>query len=314
MSTPIDSSPPDGFGLSPDEQAWTPPPPPPSSLTEETVISPDNPPYGLWAAFGVWAASLVLMVVVTSLVAAIYMGIYVAWRYGVADFARLQEVLRTEQSELIFASVLGIVPAHLLTLLVVWAVVTRFGRHPFWSTLGWSFSARMGLAASAGLSVVMLALGAFLTWSIGGDETDLDQIIASSMKARFATAFLATFTAPIVEEMVYRGVLYPALQRRVGAIWAIVGVSALFASVHLYQYKQNLGVIAVIGLLSVVLTCVRAYSGRLLPCFTIHFIFNGVQAVLLILQPYILPMIERGQQRPQQAAIFYRAARSLIFW
>jgi hypothetical protein len=42
----------------------------------------------------------------------------------------------------------------------------------------------------------------------------------------------------------------------------------------------------------VVLTIVRAYTHRLLPCIIIHLVFNGIQAVLLIAEPYaqkILP-------------------------
>jgi hypothetical protein len=44
--------------------------------------------------------------------------------------------------------------------------------------------------------------------------------------------------------------------------------------------------------LSIALTLVRAYTRRLLPCIIIHLVFNGIQAVLLIFEPYaqrILP-------------------------
>ncbi|MEJ7710306.1 MAG: CPBP family intramembrane glutamic endopeptidase [Pyrinomonadaceae bacterium] len=174
-------------------------------------------------------------------------------------------------------------------------VVTQYGRYSFWQTIGWSWSPGFGLRLSIGISFAMLIIGFMLAWLIGGGETQLDQLIASSMKARVATAVLATFTAPLVEEMVYRGVLFPAIQRATGAVWGVAAVSFLFALVHVVQYSNNLGVISVIVLLSIVLTSVRAFTGRLLPCFTIHLIFNAVQAALLLAEPFLRPLFEKAK-------------------
>jgi membrane protease YdiL (CAAX protease family) len=52
------------------------------------------------------------------------------------------------------------------------------------------------------------------------------------------------------------------------------------------QYYNNLGVIAVIAFLSISLTLVRARSGSLLPSYVMHLVFNGIQAVILIVQPF----------------------------
>ncbi|MGH9945152.1 MAG: lysostaphin resistance A-like protein, partial [Pyrinomonadaceae bacterium] len=86
-----------------------------------------------------------------------------------------------------------------------------------------------------------------------------------------------------VEEVVYRGLLFPTLQRSLNTTAAIAAVSVLFALVHVPQYWNNVGVIIAITLLSVTLTLVRARTGRLLPCFVIHLVFNGIQSVLILL-------------------------------
>jgi membrane protease YdiL (CAAX protease family) len=125
------------------------------------------------------------------------------------------------------------------------------------------------------------------TQFLGGKETALDQIINSSVKARFATAFLAFATAPLVEELIFRGVLYPALQRAIGMIGAVAIVTVLFAGIHVFQYYENLAVVAVITLLSLTLTLLRAYTRRLLPSFVLHLVFNGIQAAFLVLQPFV---------------------------
>jgi membrane protease YdiL (CAAX protease family) len=133
---------------------------------------------------------------------------------------------------------------------------------------------------------VLLIIGGLITWFFGGSETQLDQIINSSLKARFVIAFMAAVTGPFVEELIYRGVLYSALQKVLGMTKAVVIVSILFAGVHVLQYYKNLAVIAAITILSVSLTLVRARTGRLLPSYVIHLVFNGIQAVILVLQPF----------------------------
>jgi membrane protease YdiL (CAAX protease family) len=188
---------------------------------------------------------------------------------------------------LLFVSVLGVIPAHILTLVVAWLVVTRVGKYPFWKTLGWQLGdfPLKDILSCVGIAVGLLLLGILITWLYGGKKTDLEEMINSSYQTRFATAFLAAATAPLVEEIIYRGVLYSALQRTMGMIASVVVVSFLFAGVHVLQYKNNLSVILVITLLSLTLTIARAYTGRLLPAFIIHLVFNGIQSVMLVLSP-----------------------------
>ena len=93
--------------------------------------------------------------------------------------------------------------------------------------------------------------------------------------------------APIVEEVIYRGILFSAFQRTLGAVLAIIAVTLLFALVHVPQYYPSISTIALLLLLSLILTLVRAWTGNLLPCIILHTIFNGTQSLLLILEPYI---------------------------
>jgi SNF family Na+-dependent transporter len=75
-------------------------------------------------------------------------------------------------------------------------------------------------------------------------------------------------------------------------------VAAMFAGLHVYQYRQNIGAILSISLLSFVLTYIRASTGRLLPCFVIHLVFNGIQSCIIILEPYLRRIVEHWQPRP----------------
>jgi uncharacterized protein len=252
-------------------------------------INPDNPPWGMGSAVLVWLASVVAI----SLVPLIVVLAFSFYRNPTSPFEILQNLSADPIG--IFVSVAAIVPAHLLTLGIVWAVVTDFGNRSFRATLGWSWAPRFGFWNSAGLALVLLCIGMVLTRLFGGTETSLDKIIASSPAARYTLAFLAVATAPLIEELVYRGVLYPALQRQMGRVLAILSVSALFASVHVFQYIDNIGVIVAVSMLSLVLTYVRSVTGKLLPCFIIHLIFNGIQATVIAFEPFIRRLIEKSQ-------------------
>jgi CAAX protease family protein len=102
-----------------------------------------------------------------------------------------------------------------------------------------------------------------------------------------ATAFVAVATAPLVEEVIYRGLLYKTLEKAAGMGVAIAIVSLLFAGVHVFQYRNNLAVILVITVLSFTLTAARAVTGKLLPSFIIHLVFNGIQSVFIVLGGFI---------------------------
>jgi membrane protease YdiL (CAAX protease family) len=257
-------------------------------------------------AVATWIASIILLV----LMSAVFVIPYAFRRVGVNQEA-LRQFLLTDKTA-IFLQILSTIPAHLLTLGVIWAVVTRFGKRSFWSTLGWSWNRNFNFWTSAALGIGLLVIGYFITYKFHGEETQVDKIISSSIAARYTTAFLATFTAPLVEEMVYRGVIYSALQKVIGTIWAVVGVMLLFTLIHVPQYWPNYGVIAVIGILSLSLTVVRAYTGRLLPCFIIHLVFNGISSILIILEPYFPHLNSSGEQKAESFIILARIVRLLL--
>jgi membrane protease YdiL (CAAX protease family) len=100
-------------------------------------------------------------------------------------------------------------------------------------------------------------------------------------------AFLATFTAPFVEEVVYRGVRYSAFQRTFGVVLAVISVTVLFAAVHVPQYYPSYVTIALLTFLSLILTLVRVRTRNLLPCVVLHFMFNAIQSFSLVLEPYL---------------------------
>ena len=239
-------------------------------------MTPDNPPWGAGVGIGVWLASVLLLLIVPMLAIIPYI-VYLAAK-GLPYTA---EAL-TGNANFIVISLAGTIPAHLLTLLLVWAVVTGWRKRPFGETIGWSVSG-LEVVLCFVLAIALLGLaGVLLNFLGSGEETPLEAILRSSPLARYTGAFLAAVTAPLVEEVVYRGVLYSGLRKATNTGLAIILVTFLFALVHVEQYRTNPAVILVILLLSLTLTLVRTYTGRVLPCVIIHTVFNGIQAFGLV--------------------------------
>lgn len=215
-----------------------------------------------------------------------------------------QDVLLNDKTYIVMA-VASILPAHLLTIGIAWAIASRLGRFSPIKTLGFGWPENFGLWKSVGLAIVLIVVAMGLLYSFGGADTQLDRILRSSRAAALLMAFLATVTAPVMEEVVYRGLLYSALQRWTGAIGAVALVTLIFAGLHVWQYWPNFGAISAILLLSLALTVVRARTGRLLPCYVIHLVFNGIQSVIIVAEPYLRSVIETPQPEAAPAIIHF---------
>jgi membrane protease YdiL (CAAX protease family) len=270
----------------------------PPALGADTKPQPtnaDDPAWGVGAALFVWIASMLLIVVMPLLFLlpfASSKGLHITDPGYVKALAELALSDKTA----VLLQVIALLPSHLLTLVLIWVVVTQLGKKPFWASIGWDWSGQWEVWRWVALGVGLFMVGTTLAWLLGSAKpTQLEQIINSSLAARYTISILAVGTAPFVEEFMYRGVLYAPLQKLAGAPTAVVLVLALFTIIHVPQYWPNVGVIAAVALLSIALTLVRAYTHSLLPCIIIHLVFNGIQAVLLIVEPYaqrFLPVSE----------------------
>ena len=253
-------------------------------------VDANNPVWGIGGAMLVWIASILFQAIIP-LLFVIPFALHRGLDPSSADFTKALLQLATTDRTAIFLQVVSILPTHVVTLALLWAFVTRLGKQPFLASFGWGWLGRYGFLEGLGfaaLGVVLFLAGLTLAKLLGADKpTQLEQLINSSTGARYAIAALAVLTAPFVEEFVYRGVVYSALQRTIGVNGAVFFVLGLFTLIHVPQYWPNIGVISAVAFLSIVLTIVRAYTGRLLPCVVIHMSFNAVQAVLLIVEPYV---------------------------
>lgn len=76
--------------------------------------------------------------------------------------------------------------------------------------------------------------------------------------------------APIVEEIVFRGVMFRAISRSINTPVAIIVTALLFAIAHGDPVQ-----IAYAFILGIVLAIVRSKSKRIIPCIALHIAFNS---------------------------------------
>jgi uncharacterized protein len=265
------------------------------------------------SAIVIWITSIVLQFVIPLC----FVLPYVFQKVSPAspEFAKVFPQLIGDRTSILL-QIISIFPTHLLTIAIIWLFVVRIRRQPFLASFGWNWSPTWGFLEGilmAAFGILLFGIGGLIAWLIGTDKpTMLEQMINSSLAARYAIAVLAVFTAPFVEEFIYRGLLYSAMQRVLGTHAAVVMVLVLFTMIHVPQYWPNFGVISAVALLSIVLTVVRAWSGRLLPCVIIHMSFNAVQAVLLVGEPIIRRVLPTTEPTVPSASFFLPLLR-LIF-
>jgi uncharacterized protein len=268
-------------------------------LGTTSIGSPDNPPWGVAGA----VLTLLTSIAFLALVPNVLVLPYVAYHYkgGPAP----TEAALLANKTFVFLFVTGWLPAHLLTLVLIWAVATRLGKFSFKDVFGLSWPADFGKWKSVGLAISLFLVAMLVTGWFGAQPTDLDRILQSSRAAALMMAFIAIATAPLVEEVIYRGLLYSALQRAIGRLFAVIVVAGMFAGLHVWQYRQNIGAILSISLLSVVLTVIRARTGRLLPCFMLHLVFNGIQSIIIVLDPYLRVLFEKWQPQVPSGTLLH---------
>lgn len=265
--------------------------------TMPPALTPNNPPWNSIIAFIVWLASIFFIAIIPSIAVLIYL---IANGTNFSDSEGLRNNLLNDPNA-VLANIIGVIPAHLATILLAWLVVTYGKKYSFREMLGWQWGG-FNILYLFGIVIGFFLFAALLSSFFPEQDNDLLRILRSSRTAVFFVAFMATFTAPLVEEVIYRGILYSSFQRTFGSGLAIFFVTLLFAAVHVPQYYPSVSTILIICLLSLVLTLVRAKSNNLFPCIVLHTIFNGIQSILMIAEPYLKDYLP---DEPNKSAFFF---------
>jgi membrane protease YdiL (CAAX protease family) len=172
-------------------------------------------------------------------------------------------------------------------------------QHPVRWNEAWGFSNHWPQAVLLGAAVacIFFPIGWFLqrvSWQLmqhvpphpiqPGEQDAVHALrIASSWADRVALGVVTIFLAPPAEEMLFRGILYPAIKQRGFPRLALWVTSLVFAAMHVTQL-EHLDKFVPLFVLSVFLTVLYEKTDNLLAPITAHALFNGMGLLNLYLQ------------------------------
>ncbi len=150
----------------------------------------------------------------------------------------------------------------------------------FWRAIGWNWP-RSGwklLALGAVMFFVLALLQSLLPMP---KDTPFEHLFDRPLDA-YLLSIIAVTLGPLMEELFFRGFMYPVLARRMGVAWGIVLTALPFGLIHLPQYGWAWGAALVIFLVGVVCGVVRAVTRSVGASFLVHAAFNGTQMLIAV--------------------------------
>jgi membrane protease YdiL (CAAX protease family) len=187
-----------------------------------------------------------------------------------------------EKSAAARASVLIISQALLsgATLAFLYAVVRGRSAAPFWQAMGWRAFRDMASSATIAryifggfaLAVVVGWLGNFVGRESG---IPMEELFRSRQSVLMLMG-LGILVAPVVEETIFRGCIYPVIARKFGITTGIVATGALFGLAHAQQLGGAWGQIGLLICVGIVLTYVRARAGTVAASYFVHLGYNTI--------------------------------------
>jgi hypothetical protein len=178
--------------------------------------------------------------------------------------------------------VAGQAVAYVLVLAYMYVLVTRErGRPDFLAAIHWNWPQNIApyLVGGVVLSLALQLLAHLLPMP---KNLPIDMFFRTPAEAWALTIFGITL-APLMEELFFRGFLYPVLARGIGFTAAIFTTGFAFALLHGSQLMFSWGPVLVIFLVGTVLTMVRAYKNSVAAGLLVHVAYNGTLSVLMFM-------------------------------
>jgi membrane protease YdiL (CAAX protease family) len=225
-------------------------------------------------AWNGWDVLRLVFLTIVALFVGVFTVLLIArWRIyphtGLGEIARIPLVVVAGQSL-----------AYLLILAYMYVLVTRERSRPdFLAAMHWNWPSNITVYVLAGfiLSLSLQAVAHFLPIP---KELPIDSFFRTPAEA-WALGILSVTLAPLMEELFFRGFLYPVLARSLGLPVAVFLTALAFASLHGAQLLFSWGPVLVIFLVGVVLTMVRAKTNSVAAGVLIHMAYNGTITVAM---------------------------------
>jgi membrane protease YdiL (CAAX protease family) len=174
-----------------------------------------------------------------------------------------------------------------LLLLFLYVTLALLRGQPFWKTLGWRkilpknngtpWHPAVFFFTGCALSLLVFALTSVIKTP---EKAPIEEIFKYKLTA-ILFVVTAVLVAPLAEETIFRGYLYPMFARWFGVAPSVVVTGFLFGLMHGPQLGGAKSLIAVMTLVGIVFTAVRARTGSVFASFLMHLGYNSLIGVSL---------------------------------
>src|SRR5574341_406471 len=218
----------------------------------------------------VWTGRDVVVLVLVAIFALIFCGVAIGVYVGVfypkqkpEDVAGMPVIFILAQaftSAMVFGAMYG--------------MVARRYRSPFWDAVRWKWP-KGSPAFLCAIGGVALALMVDFASSLAPVPKSLPiyKLFGTTTSA-YAMAGYGIFIAPIIEELFFRGFLYPVLARRGGVPLEVLATTVAFTLIHASQLAGAWLPLAILFFVGLAFTLARAWSGSVAVPYLMHLGYN----------------------------------------
>ncbi|HEY4739640.1 MAG TPA: type II CAAX endopeptidase family protein [Candidatus Acidoferrales bacterium] len=188
--------------------------------------------------------------------------------------------------------ILNTVMASLVQLGFLYLRTRVLSGEPFWRGLGWwSFDSlkldpRRVVAYCVLTGIVLSALVDEMSNYVGHKGQLPIEVYFQDRRSVFLLMVLAITLAPLVEEMIFRGYIYPVVARSLGIPTGVILTGILFGLLHAPQLSGAWAQIGLLVVVGIVFTYIRAASRTVLASYITHLSYNGYIFISTMIQTH----------------------------
>jgi len=187
--------------------------------------------------------------------------------------------------------------SYIVVLLFMHELVVRHYHHRFAEAVRWHWPRENRwlayLLAGMGLAVMVQLVSTLLPIP---KTLPIDKYF-QSRSAAYVMSIFGISMAPLVEELFFRGFLYPVLARRLGITIGVVLTALGFALVHASQLASAWAPLLVLFMVGMVFTLVRVVTRNVAPGFLMHVGYNFMLFAMLYIATDHFRHMERMLQQ-----------------
>jgi hypothetical protein len=249
--------------VSSSQNPWLDPAPTPIDELNQPVLSPLDRREPVWSGWDV------LKIAAFMFVTPIFVDILLAFTAHKFVYHEIpwQKISQRPAIELI-AEVL----AYLIVICYMIALVEGRYHRRFFEAISWKWPRQVwGLIAIG--SILLIGLQGLAHFLPIPKDVPFEEFFKHPLDA-YLTSILAISIGPLMEELFFRGFLYPVLSRRLGVVSGVVLTAFGFGMLHSVQLGFAWGAVFIIFLVGLVLTIVRAVTNSVGSSLVVHIAYN----------------------------------------